>query len=120
MQKGTRRFSRATFPSECQCSSAFLVDTLQLDWGPTTPLWHVLGRFKMGNRCMRAAPSTAYGDLKQPSVPSWNGNCDVHSTLYSTLPALAVLALVRQPQFTALFMDQIAEAIDPRTVLMGP
>ncbi len=59
MQKDTGRFSRATFPSECHYSGGFLADTLELGRGATAPLWHVLGRFKMEFRSMRAEPSTA-------------------------------------------------------------
>lgn len=97
MQKATQTRSRAIFPSECQLYGKFLADTPKLD----ISLWHVLGRFRTGNRCMLAEASIEPGDQTWPVL-----SCEID--------------LVPRPQLMALFVDHVAKTANLQTVFVRP
>ena len=86
----------------------------------TDPFLHVLGRFKMENRCMRAEPSTVQGSLPR-SACHLQTRSEKHS--YHRACCLQRWVTTRQrlrPQILTSFADHIAQSADMRTTFVGP
>jgi len=99
MRKGTGRYSRGTFPSECQCSSGFLVQTLELDWA-NRPIVARTRTLQNGNPLCACRTKHDAGKSMEGGcavLEHWTYSCAALSSPGLSILELAGPVLTRQP-----------------------